>query len=369
MSPEPTLPKPGEPCVADLVPALLGPKPPAWLPAPVVGARAVVLLVLDGLGWKQLQRFAAAMPTLTAMTGRHITTVCPSTTAAALTSIATGTHPGEHGVVGYRFDVHGEVLNALRWWTAKGDARKSIAPIDVQRIPPFLASGSPVVTKAEFRDSGFTQAHLRGTRFVGWRMPSTLVTQIATLVDAGEPFIYAYYDGIDKIAHEFGLAAHYVAELEFTDYMVARLIQQLPSDVALLITADHGQVDVGDRMIKPSADVLRFVRHQSGEARFRWFHAKSGDAVALESACRLAFSSHSWVRTRDEICDEGWLGRHVTAAAKARLGDVAVIPFEPIGLDDPNDSGSFALVSRHGSATDEEMYVPLLACRGTRGAV
>ena len=52
----------------------------------------------------------------------------PSTTATALTSITTGLPPGEHGVVGYRIDVHGDVLNVLRWSTPRGDARRAIPP-------------------------------------------------------------------------------------------------------------------------------------------------------------------------------------------------------------------------------------------------
>ena len=51
------------------------------------------LLVIDGLGWHQLQARAHLAPTLTGLTGRSITTVAPSTTSAALTSITTGFLP------------------------------------------------------------------------------------------------------------------------------------------------------------------------------------------------------------------------------------------------------------------------------------
>jgi len=61
------------------------------------------------------------------MTGGPISSVVPSTTATALTSIATGLPPGQHGVVGYRVAVNGEVLNILRWTTPNGDARHRIS--------------------------------------------------------------------------------------------------------------------------------------------------------------------------------------------------------------------------------------------------
>ena len=47
-------------------------------------------------------------------------------------------------------------------------------------------------------------------------------------------------------------------------------------------------------------------------------------------------------------------------AARACLGDVALVAREPVAFDDPADTGPFQLVSRHGSLTSAEMLVPLL---------
>ena len=86
----PLLPDYGDACVTGLVPALLeGSHEPDWLSHDLLSARRVLLLVLDGLGWNQLQQRRGAAPVLAAMEGRPITTVAPTTTAAALTSIST----------------------------------------------------------------------------------------------------------------------------------------------------------------------------------------------------------------------------------------------------------------------------------------
>ena len=69
-----------------VVPALLHGRSPDWLPEPVTDADSIVLLLLDGLGWNQLEAHRAIAPQLSAMTGGRITTVSPSTTASALTS-------------------------------------------------------------------------------------------------------------------------------------------------------------------------------------------------------------------------------------------------------------------------------------------
>src|SRR5690606_6495081 len=153
----PVLPDYGGGCIANVVPALLEwDEAPAWMPAPAVDADQVVLLVLDGLGWEQLEDHAHLAPTLAGMVGGPITSVVPTTTATALTSITTGLPPGEHGVVGYRMAVDGEVLNVLRWSTASGDARDRFPPERLQDVSPFAGQRPPIVTKAEFATSGFS---------------------------------------------------------------------------------------------------------------------------------------------------------------------------------------------------------------------
>ncbi len=215
------------------------------------------------------------------------------------------------------------------------------------------------MNKAEFVQSGFSTAHLAGSRFRGYRVPSTLLVELRSAVRAGEPFVYAYYDGIDKVSHEYGLGEHYDAELQFVDGLVAGALEVLPAGTALIVTADHGQVHVGDRIIEPHPDVLANVSFQSGEGRFRWLHARPGRSDALFEAAQ-AHADTAWVVTRDQTIDEGWWGPVVSDAARQRLGDVALVAREPVSFHDAADSGPYELIGRHGSLTPDEMYVPLL---------
>ena len=138
-----------------------------------------------------------------------------------------------------------------------------------------------MVTKAEFAQTGFTDAHLGGARFVGYRTMGTLVTEVDRLVRSGEPFVYAYYEGIDKVAHEYGLGDHYDTELRWVDHLVADLLAALPAGTVLAITADHGQVEVGENLVELDPGIRPHLSMQSGEGRFRWLHARPGrDAPA-----------------------------------------------------------------------------------------
>ncbi|MEY3071726.1 MAG: hypothetical protein RL473_1833 [Actinomycetota bacterium] len=338
---------------------------PNWFPQPLQDAERIVLLVIDGLGYEQLQRHAHIAPNLMSLVGGSITTIAPSTTASALTSLVTGASPAEHGIVGYRMDMGDSIMNSLRWWSDTRDLRKVHPPASVQPIPPFVGMTIPVVSRAELEGSAFTEAHLRGSRPCGWRAASSIVAQCASLISSGEKFVYAYYDGVDKIAHERGFGAYYDAEIAATDWLVGALLNTLPSGTTLAITADHGQVQVNDNVVHLSDDIKATLHHQSGEGRFRWLHAKRGQESELLQIATDSYSDIAWVASRDQVVEEAWLGParggRIADQVKRRLGDVALVPFTATTFDDPLDSGPFSLVCRHGSLTADEMFVPFLA--------
>ena len=373
--PEPVLPDFGGACIANIVPALLarnGDGPPTeWLPESARRARQVVLLVVDGLGWEQLSARAGLAPTLTSAEGidRPITSVAPSTTATALTSITTGRLPCEHGVLGYRLAHGDEILNVLRWRLGNAsprDARRSDPVRAFQPYPPFPGSPEPVpvVSRDEFGSTGFTAAHLGDSPLHGYRVPSSLPLEVGRLLGEGAPFVYTYYDGIDKISHGNGLGAHYDAELRAVDRMVEDLVAVLPAGAVLVVTADHGQIDVGTRLELLGRDTMASVRFLSGEGRFRWLHARPGAGPDLVAELTERYGDSTWVMTRDQTVEDGLFGGTPDDRLLARLGDVALLPHRPLAFIDPADTGESRLESRHGSLTSAEMLVPLLALPG-----
>jgi hypothetical protein len=155
----------------------------------------------------------------------------------------------------------------------------------------------------------------------------------------------------------------YDLELSAADRLVASLIEVLPPGAALVVTADHGQVDVGDNIVTIRPEVGRLTQSLSGEGRFRWLHARPGCRPALLEAARAQHSDTGWVRSREEVVAEGWFGGALRPEVEARLGDVVLAARAPVAFVDPADTGEVRLVSRHGSLTEDEMLVPLLAAR------
>ncbi len=373
MTPSPLLPDYRGACIANVVPTLItGNDPPEagpeWLPPAARRADQVVLLVLDGLGWEQLRARTALAPTLSGADGmpRPITSVAPTTTACALTSITTGRPPSDHGLLGYRLALDGQILNVLRWTLGSGlarDVRRQVPARRLQPFPSFAGAGRtvPVVSKSEFGGTGFTAAHLGNSPLHGYGVSSSLPVEVGRLLRQGEPLVYAYYDGLDRVAHGNGLGELYDAELVAVDRLVSDLVEQLPPGAALVVTADHGQVDVGSNVELLGREVMASVQFLSGEGRFRWVHARPGAAADLEESLTEQYGESTWVMARDRIIDEGIFGGPLRDELIDRLGDVALLPHQPIAFVDPADTGESRLQSRHGSLTAEELLVPLVA--------
>jgi len=368
--PAPVVPDFAGRCLTRVVPGILGhlggraAAVPEWMPEPVLASRQVVLLVVDGLGAEQLAARRELAPALCSGVGTVLTSVAPSTTAAALTSLTTGLPPAAHGVVGYRVAVDGEVLNVLAWRIGGRDARRSLPPRRFQDSPVFGGVRVPVVSRSDYAATGFTAAHLGDAELHGWHTVAGLPVEVGRLLGAGCPFVYAYYDGIDRAAHAFGLGEHYQAELRGVDRLVEDVIDVLPPGASLAVTADHGQVEVGASLQVFDGAVMDGVSLLSGEGRFRWLHAKPGAAADVLAAAGEAFGHLAWVRSADDVIGDGWLGGEPSPEIRRRLGDVALVPFEPTAFLDPADTGEQRLVCRHGSLTPEEMFVPFVAWGG-----
>lgn len=361
--PQPIKPEYGGAWIGAVIPGLQAVSGPTWMPEVAAAANRVVVLVLDGLGWNMRQDNAEQLPTMAGMAGRSITCAVPSTTATGLPSITTGMTPAEHGLLGYRIGLEQGVLNVLKWRLdggAKGPQATTLQP-----VPAFNTRSIPAVVRAEFEGTGFTKAHLAGASLHGWQTSAVLRTRVAAALADEARVVYAYYDGIDKVAHAHGLTTPpFCAELADADRLVEELLELIPADGALVITADHGHVEVGPQSVVATEAVDHLVRRRSGESRFRSLYARTNKQKDLLQACVDVYADRSWVFSREELFDDGWLGPAGPAHHRRRIGDVVLAPFDLIGFSDPATPREDEMLSRHGSLTEDEMLVPLLAAAG-----
>lgn len=343
-----------------VVPALQCPvgQRPEWLPSVVQNAEQVVLVVLDGLGTHALD--PEQTPTVFGMEGSAMTTICPATTAAALTSLTTGCLPGRHGITGFRMRCENEVLNVLRWKTPSGNVPN---PERIQRLPAFGGLPVPVIAPAQYQRSQFTKAHLRGVPYLPALSRATSIELVAQAVTEGHSLIYLYDPLVDEVAHRYGLHdGMFESEVRSADAFITQLLERLPSEVAVLVTADHGQVHI-EGWIELPPSVEAEVAMAAGDARFRSLYAYPGRSESLQRVARDEMESVAWVASRDELIASGWLGP-VGATAAKRIGDVVLVPRGPMGIVDRMLPGEQGLRSAHGGFSPDEMMVPLRASSG-----
>jgi hypothetical protein len=145
---------------------------------------------------------------------------------------------------------------------------------------------------------------------------------------------------------------------------VGELIAVLPPGATLLVTADHGHVDVRDSTETLDGELVDACALVTGEARFRWLHAPPGGEERLADLAKARYGDAAIVRTRDEVEREGWFGPTVSPVARSRMGDVAIVATGDTAYLDPTDPSEPRLGSRHGALTSAEILIPLLATTG-----
>jgi hypothetical protein len=325
-----------------------------------------VVLVVDGLGTSALAARAGHARTLATRLGVDgpISSVFPTTTAAALASLTTGRLPGQHGLVGYSsFDVANDrVVNQLTGWD--DDAMTS----DWQRMPTLFESAvaagfaAIAIGPARYRESGFTGAVLRGAEY---RSGSSIADRLLRAQEAlsGPPaLIYVYVPELDSAAHAHGLESpSWLSALEEVDAAVARFVPVLGATHGLLVTADHGVIDVpheAQRIVSPH--LLEGVRHVAGEPRCLQLHLEPGESAEVHAdRWRAHEVARAWVATRSEAIDAGWFGE-VSPEVLPRIGQVLVAARKRIAYyADPADTAR-RMIGQHGSLSAEESTIPLL---------
>ena len=373
-------PRYGEGSLADVLPSVLstldvpGAQDRLGFDLVMHDVRTVVVLLLDGFGHHLLPIARRSAPTLTALAdGAPVLTAgFPSTTPTSLTSLGTGAPPGAHGVVGFFLRVPGSdrVLNHLLWHDDPDPLRWQ--PLATQFDRARTAGvGTYVVGRPEFAGSGLTRAAFRGGRFIGASDIEVLAEQVLEIARraSGRTLIYGYDPGVDKCGHLYGVGSpqwhRAVAEV---DHLATILLERLPRSAALVVTADHGQVNVpADHRFDLDADprLRAGVAIVAGEPRVRYLHTEPGAREDVIAAWRDVLGDAAVVMAREQAVAEGWFGP-VSEDHLQRIGDVvAACTGDYVVLATQTDPPQVAdLIAFHGSATMAEMTIPLLIGRG-----
>lgn len=342
-----------------------------------LGLRGFVLVVVDGLGVSNLKARAGHAPFLSRADRQVVHTVTPSTTSAALTTLLTGELPGSHGLVGYHIR-HPRLglRKTLSEWQG------IVAEDAWQRATPMtgLAAASGIRTTAIGRPAlahgGLTESVLAGANYVPAKTIEDRVAAARTILrQRDRDLMYIYFDELDGEGHHRGWeGSHWSQTLERIDRAIQDLSDSLPPDVGLVVTADHGMLDLpSDRQVVLEAcsawpEVADEISEIGGEPRFRSLYVPHADQAAnVARALQESLGTTAWAVTREQVIAAGWFDG-IDAEVAARLGEVIVIPRTHVTMVSAGDSAdSLAMVGQHGGLSDEERRVPVLSLGALRG--
>lgn len=332
----------------------------------IPSARHVVVVLLDGLGHLQLEARRGHAPFLRSIESGVVSAGYPTTTAASLAMFGTGQPAGRTGMTGYTAlnPRTGELANLISWEGA--DAPQEWQP-QASLLEQAAADGFLITTlgKRRFAGSGLTQAVLRGGNFVGAEGLAERI-DVAARAARTSGVSYCYWGEIDAAGHKYGWeSAQWVAALEDADRELRRLAARLPKGAIMVVTADHGMVDVTDAPRWDAGthpELMKGVRLTAGEPRALHLHVEQGvDPEAVAARWRDVLGTNAAVLTQAQA-DEGGLFGEILAEVRGRIGDVVVAMAGRATVVDTRtqSAGSLALIGVHGSLTPEELQVPLL---------
>ena len=260
----------------------------------------------------------------------------------------------------------GRILNSLKW---------------DERVDPFI--WQPVSTLFEravaqninvthvaakrYEDTGFTRAVFRGAKYRGANAHADLITETVAALKETPAFVYLYVNDLDVAGHSDGVGSdQWLAALSGIDQLVATLLQKLPRQTRLWLTADHGMINVGEKIVIGQGNNLaENIATIAGEPRARHLYLSDGagasETADVASRWEEFLGEKASVYTREKAIAADLFGNQVSADAADRMGDVIVVAHgDLILIEAEREKQEGAMVGHHGGASDIESYVPLL---------
>lgn len=376
----------------------------------------IVMVLVDGLGWQMLRERAGHTPNLRRLLADsdYLHTCAPSTTAAALTTLATGVYPGAHAMVGYavrdpllrghlgagHVPGPGDVFDLITFKNSSHD------PLTWQSVPTLIERanakanagcgpqlGAVSIGRSKFAGSGLSLAAWRGFKHIGVDALDQRPYQAYRAIKEGAKLVYLYVGELDHAGHNHGWHSDkWLQALEALDAMVGQLFRRLPTGTRIVLTADHGMVDT-DRHhridLAKEKELAKDVVAVAGESRFLQLYVPDdvasapaagspglgvagprGDGGVVENSGCEELAQSVAKRWAEFLGDRAiWVGTDpsplmgpLSPGARAAVGDVLVALNDNWTVVDSRVQSFHAtqLIGVHGSLTPVELEVPLI---------
>ena len=331
------------------------------------GARECLLLI-DGMGAELISKYGSQFPIFKELNSlTNLDSHFPSTTATNLSSLGTGTLPGVHGMLGYTVRVPrsgepGRLLNSLKW-----DER--VDPVIWQNVPTLFERAAQEgitvshIAAKRYEGSGFTQAALRGAQYLGANQIEDIIQNTTEAMKPTSSFSYVYINHLDAAGHDDGVGSEkWLLALSTVSELITGLRDRLPKGTRLWVTADHGMINVGEKLILgEDNNLMENVALVGGEPRARHIYLRDGATTETVAIWRDFLGAKADVFSRDEVIAAELFGPEVSLDSRERMGDlIAIAKGEVILIDPSRIKEESKMVGHHGGLEAIELAIPLL---------
>jgi predicted AlkP superfamily pyrophosphatase or phosphodiesterase len=327
----------------------------------------VIVIIVDGLGCSNLSSAAGHAAYLNSLTSEKIHCFFPATTSTSLTSLTTGAKPWETGFLAYlQYDrQEGLSRNLLTGWPDYQSGADFQTIKTVSELAEEQGITFNVLSLPEYEESGLTGATLRGAiQRTSYSIESRFEYALDVLRQRDKSISYLYIPELDQIAHAYGINSNeWLAGVELVDAQIRNLSIALPRDSAIIVTADHGVIDIdyANHLYIDEHFSKEIFEYVGGDTRSLQLYLKdSNQAAEILERLQVVYSEYCYVVTPAELIEAGYWKE--SSKLKRFAPDILLLAKKRVALfhRDFARKKSLANIGHHGSITDEELAVPLI---------
>lgn len=335
-----------------------------------------VFVLVDGMGMNLLPRFPEN-GFLSSHLLREISAVFPSTTAAALTVLATGRQPAENGITGWfthlpGFDVTSLPLRHVDRGKEGNLAKRRIHTVDIIPSNPIFRDFNRQVTifhHKKIAEGQYARWAADGKRIKRFGDVNRTINRISRRIKraAAPSYTYLYLSQLDHESHKHGWDSDTVNDvLRDIDEQLSLLKESVGSRAKIIVTADHGHINVPQEKhmeLQHDDSLLRLLEcPPSGESRVPIYHGRSGQERALADELSERWGEGFIFITPDDVEATNLYGdAPLHSLTRSRLGTYIGLSADPSAIEYiPKGKTSVGHIGMHGGLSAEEMRVPLI---------
>ena len=335
-------------------------------PLNLVKKRSVCVLLIDGLGSFNLKSSAAHAGYLNSRPSLPASCFFPATTATSIVSFATGKPPWATNFIGYQIYERSSDTkrNLLTGWESQESAHEFQNLETISEMALNQSIEFHTVAPAAYEDSGFTAATMRGSSFHGTKsLEERFAIAKTLLADAKQKVVYLYVPELDQLAHAKGWQSQaWLSKLEDLDAQVSFLASSLNKNSAIIVTADHGVIDVpqSNHVYIDSYIDKESLLNVGGDTRALYLYLKDASSTDAHLATlEQAVGESCYVITPQALIEAGYWSKDMEYDL---VPDILILAKKEVALyhRDFAKKKSLEMIGHHGSITQQEMSIPLI---------